>query len=288
MNEKWSESAKSIIEMGKYLAELKPKLGPKELNKKARADYGISNSSVNKLIKLSQHPILSNPEYADKLPPAWGTLYELNFIPHDILLEKLGKNELATASKYQVWEWRGVKAKRSDSSSNQGGRVKVPDNISLVAYVNVGIQKEPEFNGDIEAAAECIGVGSATYRKIRQIILLSQHPDLSNSDSALVQSIIDKINKSRNIRPYYRKVKPLIDKIWGPSRNKKLTGKNHSKRVEVYLNSIFLLGISAQRLADMERPYMSVEDTDKSISELSEAGTIIRKLAETLRRSKDD
>lgn len=286
MNE-WSESARSIIEMGKKLEQMKPTLDRKELGKKVYVEFGMKDSSIDKLIKIAQHPILSNPEYVDRLPPSWAILYELKFLPDEFLLDKL-KGDLSRITKYQVWEWRGVKAKGSGDPKSTGGHVRVPDNISLVAYVNVGIQKEPEFDGDIEAAAKCLGIGSATYRQVRQIILLSQHPDLSNSDSDLVQSIIDKINKTRNVRPYYRKVKPLIEKIWGASRNKVLTGKNHSKRVEAYLNSVFLLGISAQRLADLERPYMSVEDTDKIIGELSEAGTIIRKLAETLRRSKDD
>jgi len=258
-----------------------------DLAKKVYADYGISHSSIDKIIRISEHPILSNPAYTDKLPSSWALLYEMRFLPDELLLEKLKNDELRKASKYTVWDWRGVKTKIREGY-NDGNRVKVPDNVSLAAYVNAGMQREEEFGGDITAVAKSLGIGNLTYRSVRAIILLSRHPDLSETDSKLVESLIDKINKTRNVREYYLKAKPLIEKIWGASRNKKLTGKNHQKRVDAYLDSVFLLGMSAQKLSDMERPYMSVEDTDKIIGELSEAGTVIRKLAETLRRSKND
>lgn len=285
----WNESAASIVAMGKKLEELKITMSGQELAKKVYADFGISGSSIEKIIKISHHPILSNPEYADKLPPAWGTLYELRFVPDEILLEKLANGEMESVSKYRAWEWRGVKTKRLDAGAkNDGNRVRVPENVSLVAYVGLGMKKESEFDGNIEATAKCLGIGSATYRQVKQIILLSEHQDLSDNDKALVQSVIDKINKTRNVREYYLKVRPLIEKIWGVTRGAKTFDKLSAKRVEAYFNSVFLVGMSAQRLSDMERPYMSVEDTDKVIGELSDAGTIIRKLAETLRRSKHD
>lgn len=288
--DEWNDTAKSIIDMGKHLAELKPTMSGEELARKVYADYGINHSSIDKIIRISQHPILSNPENADKLPNSWALLYEMRFLPDELLLEKLNNGELRKASKYTVWEWRGVKTKRLNPTvgKNEGSRVRVPDNISLVAYVNVGMQKEPEFNGDLVETAKCLGIGLTTYRQVRQIVLLSQHPSLSSADSELVQGLIDRINKTRNVREYYLKAKPLIERVWGGARGAKFTDKNSQKRVDAYLNAVFLVGISAQRLSDMERPYMSIEDTDKVIGELSDAGTIIRKLAETLRRSKND
>lgn len=284
----WNETVNSIIEMGKHLAELKPTLSGQELARKVYADYGISDSSIGKIIKVAEHPILSDPAFADKLPPAWALLYEMKFLPDDLLLEKIRDGSARNASKYNVWEWRGVKVKRPEgyTAKNAGNKIRVPDNVSLCAYVSAGMQKEPEFNGDLVEVAKALGIGSWTYRQVRQILLLSRHPDLSNTDSELVQSLIDKINKTRNVREYYLKAKPLIEKVWGVTKGKQLTNKLHRKRVEAYLNSIFMLGVSTQRLADMEKPYMSIEDTDKVIGELSEAGTVIRKLAETLRRSK--
>lgn len=288
--DQWNETSKSIIEMGKHLAELQPTMSSQELGRKVYADYGIKESSIGKLIKVAQHPILSNPEYADKLPPSWALLYEMKFLPDDLLLEKIKDGSARNASKYKVWEWRGVKVKRPDNyvAKNAGNKIRVPDNVSLVAYVALGIKKEPEFNGDLVETAKCLGIGSWTYRQVRQMIMLSEHPDLSGGDGELVQTLLDKINKTRNVREYYLKAKPLIEKVWGVTRGKQLTSKLSTKRVEAYLNAVFLVGISAQRLADMERPYMSIEDTDKVIGELSDAGTVIRKLAETLRRSKND
>jgi len=286
----WADSVGSIVAMGKFLEEAKSHLDHQEFVKKAYADFGISESSNNKIIRISTHPILSNPEYADRLPSAWGTLYEMKFLPDELLLEKINNGEARYATKYKVWEWRGVKTKKPDGyiPKNPGPYVRVPDNISLAAYVSAGMNKEPEFNNSAEEVSKYLGIGTATYRQIRQVILLSRHPDLSDADEKFVQSLIDKINKTRNVREYYQKAKPLIEKIWGKTVGQPRTTKLHAKRVEAYLNSVFLLGVSAQRLADMEAPYMSVENTDKAIVELAEAGTIIRKTAEKLRRTKND
>jgi len=284
----WNESAASIIAMGKKLDELRPTMSRQELGRKVFADYGIKESSIDKLIQVARHPILSNQENAEKLPSSWALLYEMKFLPDKLLLEKLANGGFKGATKYDIWEWRGVKAKRPDDEGNDSRRVKVPDNVSLCAYVSAGMQREHDFNDDIIETAKALGLGLKTYRAVRQIILLSRHPDLTEADHEMVQSLIEKINKTRNVREYHLKAKPLIDKVWGRISGQKLTNKLSTKRVEAYLNAVFLVGISAQRLADMERPYMSIEDTDKVIGELSDAGTVIRKLAETLRRSKND
>jgi hypothetical protein len=284
---KWNESARSIIEMGRNLQQMSKELDRDALTKKVNADFGIAASSINKIIRIATHPILSNPVHTDKLPNSWALLYEMRFLPDEVLLEKLKNGELRKASKYKVWDWRGIKTK-GPVGYNEGNRVKIPDNVTLAAYVSAGMQREVDFGNDIPAVAKNLGIGDLTYRNVRAIILLSRHPDLSNADSELVQSLIDKINKTRNVREYYLKAKPLIEKIWGSGRNKVFSGKVSQKRVEAYLNSVFLLGVSAQRLSDMDRPYMSIEDADKAINELSEAGTIIRKVAEAIRRSKND
>lgn len=285
----WRDEIETIIGMGKYLLKLRDTTSRDEIARMMKIDYDLGIASIDRLIKVAQHPILSNPENFDKLPPGWGTLNELRLLPDPLLLEGIKNNGLKNINKYKIWEMRGVKTKDGPRvGKNEGARVRVPENVTLVAYVSAGMQREEEFDGNLEAVARMLGIGAWTYRQVRAIVLLSRHPDLSNTDSEMVHGLIDKINKTRNVQSYYLKAKPLIEKIWGASRNKKFTGKNHAKRVENYLNSIFILGMSAQKMADLERPYMSVEDTDKAIIDLSEIGTIVRKVAETLRRSKNE
>lgn len=285
----WRHSVETIIGMGQYLTKLKEQHSRDDIARMMKIDYNLGSASIDRLVNVAKHPILSNPENFDKLPNGWGTLYELRLLPDEILIEKMRDGSLKNINKYKIWEMRGVKTKDGPHlGKNEGARVRVPDNTSLVAYVAAGMQREEEFENDIEAVARMLGIGAWTYRQVRAIVLLSRHPDLSNADSEMVHGLIDKINKTRNVQSYYLKAKPLIERIWGTSRNKKFTGKNHAKRVENYLNSIFILGMSAQKMADLERPYMSVEDTDKAIGDLSEIGTTVRKIAEALRRSKNE
>ncbi len=283
----WQKDARSIIAMGKFLEHMRENSKRPDLAKKIYADYGIGESSISRLIKIAKHPVLSNPEYAEKLPPSWAILYELRFLPDDLLLEKIQDGSLQRASKYDVWALRGVKVQRKNGpSKNKGSQVRVPAHLSVVDFVRSGMEKEDEFNGDIETAARHIGLGAQTYRMIRALIILSERPELSVTDKEKVLSLMEKVNRTRNVRKYFGEAKPLMDQIWGNQRNKKFTEKDSQKRVEAYLNSVFLIGMSSQRLLDQEIPYMSISDTDRTIGELAEAGKTIRKVAENLRRLK--
>ncbi len=287
----WGDSVSSIISMGKFLYGLRDKFTREELCKMALVDYGISASSVEKLINISRHQILSDPRYADQLPSGWTTLYELKFMSDDLLLDLIQSGQAKTINKYQIWELRGVRVKRKKNTEGRISGAKVEIDApqgGLIQFIKAGIMREPEYGGDIEATAKAINVARDSYRKLRSVILLSQRPELTEEDRKFVDGIIDKIEKTRNVRTHYRMVKPLLDKVWGNSRNKTFNDKSTQKRIDAYKDAVFILGDSCRGILMRTRPYMSEQDTNDCITELTEASRLIRQLAEQLRRSKDD
>lgn len=286
VEKKWdSKDVKSIIGMGQFLARMKENFRGDELARKVYVDYGISESSINKLIRISKHPILSDPKNADRLPPSWAILYELRFLPDEMLKDKLNKDELRHINKYEVWKIRGVRAKAANKIS---ALAAIATNQNITDYVRSGMALEGDGDGEIERVASTLKIGKRTYRNVRALLLLSERPELGEADRQSVLNALEKINRTRNVRKYYDELRPLIDKIWGDSRNKKYTNESSQKRVEAYLNSIFIIGMNSQRLLDQEIPYMSIADTDRAITELAEASRVIRKTAENLRRSKHE
>lgn len=289
----WKDSVQSIIAMGKFLARMRLNLDRQSMGKMARIDYNIDESTIDKLIKLSHHPILSDPQYFDKFPPQWGTLYEMKFLPPEMLLQKIETGETKYVTKYQIWQWRGVKIKaplEHNPAENLSRMVKVPDGRNLIDYIRGGIAQEyeDEETGAVERIAKKLKVSTDTYRKIRTLIKLSEHPDLSEHDKKFVDALLTKIDRTRNVRPFFGEAKELIEKVWGVSRNKFVTDKSSQKRVGVFRNAIVILCDTCERVSEMEQPYMSAEDIDKSINELVEASKTIRKIAENLRRAKDE
>lgn len=63
-------------------ADLTPKMLP------------FGERTAERLIKIAEHPILSNPTHVSKLPPSWGTLYEMTRLPDRELEEMLAEGKI--------------------------------------------------------------------------------------------------------------------------------------------------------------------------------------------------
>lgn len=285
----WKEGIETIMEMGKYLAGVRPNLTRPQMADMARAELGIDISTVDKVIKISHHPILSNPENYNKLPQGWGTLYELRFLPENVLVENMNAGKLRHATKYDIWMLRGVKLEARNKAGS-GATVKVANGASLVQYVKDGmahLTDDVSANAINERAKE-LHLGIETFRMIRAMVLLADRPELNADERKLVTGLLEKVDRTRNVRTYYQDARPLVDKIWGSERNKSLTEKKSKKRVEHFRKAIIIFRDMSDRILEMEQPYMTVEDTDTNIIDLVEIRKNVSKLAESLRRSKND
>lgn len=285
----WNHSVGGIVTLGKFLSLRREQLSKDEYRKMIRAELELDESSANKLAMISKHPILSNPEYYDALPPAWGTLYELRFLPDDVLLAKIKDRSLISATKYDIWNIRGIKVRDRDRVLNPAAKVKVPEGATLVDHCREGLRIENETGKSIEEVAVAIGIGRQSYRLVRTIILLSQRDELSNSDTEIIERTFELINKTRNVRTYYKDVKPIIDRVWGGSnRNKTYDDKSAKKRIEIFRNAVTIVYDTCERASRLEQPLMPIADLDTTIDELTEARKLIGQITENLRRARND
>lgn len=290
----WRESIDGIINMGRFIKTLKASMTHKDLVRVMLADYGIQASGMNRIAKISEDEILTDPAHRDRLPPSWGLLHELRLLPREILLDKLAKNEVKGLTKYQVWKIRGIKTngRSLPSTATKNGRfagakVYIADGISLIGHVRTGMEFEAREKANAEEVANYLDIYPQTYRMIRTLVQLSERPELTEHDREFVNGLLEKIEKTRNIRSFYREAKPLIERIWGDNISSIKNDKGMQKRVDAFRTMVIILHDTCQRIMDQEVPYMSDEDVNSSINELVNSGKIIRKLAEKLRRSKD-
>lgn len=285
--EVWNRSVKGIITVGKYLALKRKELNTDDYRKLIRGELELDISSAGKLVGLANHPILSNPEYYNVLPPAWGTLYELKCLSDEVLLAWLKERSLVRITKYDIWKVRGIKVRQEGLLS--GSKVRVPEGVTLVDHCRNGLQTEKETGKNPEVIAKELGVGSHTYRMIRSIILLSQRDELTNADVEIIERTCDLINKTRNVRTYYKNVKPIIDRVWGAdNRNRTYDDKSAKKRIEVFRNAVTILFDTCERASKVEQPLMPIADIDAAIDELTEARKLIGQITENLRRARND
>lgn len=74
----WNRSVQGILDAGKHLVQAKQELPRQDFAAMVENDLPFGGSTVRKLIRIGQDERLASGEHVHKLPPAWGTLYEIS------------------------------------------------------------------------------------------------------------------------------------------------------------------------------------------------------------------
>jgi hypothetical protein len=87
INSSWRKGAEGIIETGRYLCEAKEELEKDEFEALVRLRLTFDASTGRKLMLIARHKILC--AHVHKLPPCWGTIYELTKLKDEVLLARI-------------------------------------------------------------------------------------------------------------------------------------------------------------------------------------------------------
>jgi hypothetical protein len=82
----WQKAVESIIETGRLLIEAKSKLNHGEFTGMV---LPFTMRTAEMLMKIAEHPVISNAKHVSLLPPSWGTLYQLAKLPPEVLEAKI-------------------------------------------------------------------------------------------------------------------------------------------------------------------------------------------------------
>ncbi len=286
----WREGARQIVELGQYLTVMRRAMPWVEFQTMARADYGLNQSSITKVIAIAAHPILIATENLNKLPDSWALLYELKSLPDTILLEKLANGSLKRISKYEIWALRGKERPAGfgvAARNRAASRLKAE--ASLVDLCRKGLAMEREQPRPTGVIAKTLGISDESYRMIRKLILLKDEKSLTSTEQVSVDDALGHIDRTRNVRRYYKRLENLVAKAWGEVRPGRLINDKHSrKRIESFKNSIAILGISCDRATTIEQPNLSKEEIASSVDDLMEARKSINQLISNLRRAQNE
>ena len=174
-------------------------------------------------------------------------------------------------------------AKRGDKKTS-GGRITVPDGKTPEIMCREGMAAEEAGLSSEEAAKE-IGVAVAIFRKMKDIILLADRPDLSDSERCCVVDVLADMNAWRQVGPNHVKVSSIADSVWGTGEKGGATrAQIEARRLAVFDRASGAI-VDACMLADtIEIPRLGGEETTKVCVELTgakrEIGKLIAKLKE--------
>src|SRR5216684_7762077 len=81
----WQKAVSSILETGRLLIQAKQELAYGEflLMIEERLPFGARTAQM--LMRIAEHPVLSNTKFISHLPPSWGTLHRLTQLPEKAL-----------------------------------------------------------------------------------------------------------------------------------------------------------------------------------------------------------
>jgi len=105
INAAWGKQVASIIETGRYLIEAYDEMERASFEAMVQQKLAFGPSTARKLIVIAHHSILC--AHVHKLPPSWGTLYELTKLPIEVLREKLKNGDISPKlERREVARWR--------------------------------------------------------------------------------------------------------------------------------------------------------------------------------------
>jgi hypothetical protein len=83
------KTTEGIIEAGQALLQAKQHLRPGDFHAMINDRLAFTPRTAQRLMKIAAHPVLSDATHVSRLPPSWGTLYELTKLPPKLIQAKI-------------------------------------------------------------------------------------------------------------------------------------------------------------------------------------------------------
>lgn len=221
----WQKSVESVIEVGRLVQQAKLELGASY--SLLETELPFSSTVAAFLIKIVENPILSDPQYFNRLPNSYNTLYHLSSIDNDELIKQIEDGVITP-------DYGLVSAKRlksqSSSTSNEENNQKTN---SLYELGKIQIEKIENLEGlknDLNKLLKKYD-GSISYSKNKESLYEHHHNQLLQQSLQKIVELeksintvsLDELRILENAADFLSKEKKLIVKKEVEHDGKKVT-----------------------------------------------------------------
>jgi hypothetical protein len=152
----WNRTVQDIVEVGKVIKRAKGELGASYKQLVQRLPF--SASEAGNFVRVSEHPVLSDPAYWNSLPRALNTLYYLSRLGDSHVQEAIGSGAISpdtTLSQAKALvsgqiKTVGGRQARSDSADYMDVTVSIPRNSDVSAVLKAAQAMVGNFGGTID------------------------------------------------------------------------------------------------------------------------------------------
>lgn len=292
----WAFSVPEIMAASQRLREMKASktVSHEAILATALVEYGLSGTGVDKVSRIVRNEALADPKNWNRLPTSWANLYELSLIPEERLREMISKEDLSNITKFKIWKLRNktIGVGRRNKVGNHSeitlrDMIAAPGGMDITNCCRQGLGLEEKGLNSREAA-RAIGMGQGSYQMVSSLIRLSEMDGLSPNDKTQIQEALYQINRTRNVRRYYEKVKHIAALVWGEHPKSRKTSGAADKRLNAFQNIIEILSIACKKALERQIPYLPDQERAKALQALHVARSDIGRLMSKLRRTTDD
>lgn len=172
---------------------------------------------------------------------------------------------------------------RSSAATHEyaGCRIKVPGGLRLseiarkgLAMLNSGM-KVPEVKKQL-------GLSNQAFWMAKDIVLLADRDDLSAEDAALVKEAFLEMDRERQIRAPWVRIRPIAERVWGKKGNRLKGDKRRFEKFDQAISQV--LGL-CENAAEIDIPYITKVRADEKTEKLEEAVGLLHRLMERIKEN---
>lgn len=220
----WQKSVESVIEVGRLVQQAKFELGASY--SLLETELPFSSTVAAFLVKIVENPILSDPQYFNRLPNSYNTLYHLSAIDNDELVKQIEDGVITPD--YGLTSAKRLKSQSSSTSDKANNK----ETKSLYEVGKIQIEKIEDLEGlknDLNKLLKKYN-GSISYSKNKESLYEHYHNQLlqqslqkiEESEKSINTVSLDELRMLENAADFLSKEKKLMVKKEVEDKGKKV------------------------------------------------------------------
>jgi hypothetical protein len=187
----WQKTTEHIIQTGQLLLAARDELPHGSFQAMVESDLPFDVRTAQMLMKIAEHPVISNAKHVSLLPPSWGTLYQLALLPPAILEQHIEEGTITPDMERK--DAAALKPKTRAPSER-------PPKESTEKQLRRELEAQREHIAELEANASH-EEAPATGNPVKQCLkLINQMTDEQRADFvAKVTNEIDAVDLALNV-----------------------------------------------------------------------------------------
>lgn len=168
-------------------------------------------------------------------------------------------------------------------SQDNRPRMNIPEGMTAETLCRKGMAMEDGGMLTDDVAKE-LRIHVSSYRKMRDIVLLTDRGGFTKKDAALISQAVDAMNETKRVNDPWSLVEPIINRVWGNSGTSGSRIATENARMDRFEIAFGILMQGCATTGEIDLPYLSEDRAKKAIKQIGTARSALLKFADRIKR----